>query len=90
MDKTERLRNADFLQIAVHLLESGELQSAEEAIFDVAMELHYTEYDRQANTLLGAAYHVHFGRVERAQRFVGEVFECLTQGLLTSVERPAL
>lgn len=80
MNKKDRLRNADFLQMAAESLESGDFQSAEEAIYDVAMTLHLTEFDRQANTLLGAALHARSGRVERAQRYIGEVFDHLTQG----------
>lgn len=87
MNEKTRLRNADFLQMAAHSLECGDLEDAEDAIFDVAWDLHFTEFDREANTLLGAALHARFGRTERAQQFVGEVFDRLTQGRTFGVER---
>lgn len=88
MDRKERLRNADFLQMAAHELDNGRDDTAVEAIYDVVKALHNTEFDREANTLLGAAMHSRFGRTERAQRFIGEVFDRLTQdGALMGMKR---
>lgn len=79
MEEAERLRNADFLQIAAHLLETGESDAAREAIYDVVSELHGTEFDREANTLAGAAMHARFGRFSQAQEYVGEAFDALVR-----------
>lgn len=80
MDRQKRLRNADFLQMAAHHLEQGDAVGAREAIYDVVSELHASEFDREANTLMGAAMHTKFGRFGRAQHYVGEVYERLVDG----------
>lgn len=90
MNRKERLQNAQFLQMAGHELEQGEYIAAREAIYDVVMQLHGSQFDREANTLLGAARHARFRNQEQALEYIGEVYDVLVDGKSIPIEKVGL